>query len=103
MPGAGDGVGDIYSGGEQPRGDRPDSRGILEFDFECAPVERGDELRAGPQRNEALDRRAFEDRADLCKLLSECRIAQSIVADGISGNSGDTRTTIARMGGKRLA
>ena len=39
------------------------------------------QLRAGAEGDAAVDRGAFRPRADLCQRVSECRLAQSAVAD----------------------
>ena len=66
------------------RGYRTDRRSVLEFHLARAAVERRDELRARPKGDASPDRRVVADRADLHQRSSQCRPAESIVADRLS-------------------
>ena len=94
-PPAADGVGHVHSARQQSRRDRANRRGILEFDFPRAAIERGHELRVGSQGNAPADRRAGADRADLCQLLSQRGPSRSAPADGFSGNARVSGAAIA--------
>src|SRR6185436_1854273 len=95
-----DGVSHLHSSGEQSRGYRTDRRSILEFYFACTPIERWHELRARPERNATLNRRAFAHCANLCQLLSECWSAESVASHGLPGNSRNARAATAGLGGE---
>src|SRR5574340_1191263 len=97
------GIGHLHPGRQQPRLFRADGRGILEFHLARAVAQRGDELCVGAEGNASPDRRAGADCADLREQPSECRPAQSLIADRFSRNARVVGAAVARVGAERLA